>query len=168
MIKIIFLLSALCFEMTACNAQKIENQQITRNGMSVSWHIEGGKMHLKLMAPTDGWIAIGFNTNEELAGTNLIMAVVGTDKTTLSDRYIIAAGDHRPVEDLGGKSVVQLASSQEDESGTTVHFSIPLSSSDKFHHTLTVGKTYYLLMAFSQEDDFMHHSIMRTTVKIKL
>jgi hypothetical protein len=35
-------------------------------------------------------------------------------------------------------------------------------------HALRAGHSYALLMAFSQEDDFLHHSIMRASVTITL
>jgi DOMON domain len=136
--------------------------------MTFQWRFSKDHLQCKATAPADGWVAIGFNIKNELSGTNLIMGAVEQDYVTIDDRFIVKPGDHQSIIDLGGSEALLQRSGKEENGITTISFSIPFSVNDKFHHNLYEGKEYYVLMAFSQEDDFQHHSTMRTTIKIKL
>jgi hypothetical protein len=172
-IKITIIMSLLAF-----NAFKDEvriNDQTEKffksrsvNGMIFQWAFDKDNLHCKATAPTTGWVAIGFNTKDELSGTNLIMGAVEQDFVTIDDRFIIRPGNHKSITELGGSEALTQRTGSEFGNHTTISFSIPLSVNDKFHHELREGEEYYVLMAFSQEDDFQHHSMTRTTVKIKL
>jgi hypothetical protein len=163
-----------CFGLVAllppdCTAQTNDTMnKIGKNGMTVSWKIEEEHLRIVMTAPATGWVAIGFNTADELAGTNLLMGCVINTEVMLSDRYIVAPGDHRPVSDLGGTPAARLLSGSEDEHATRIEFLLPQKASDPWHHTLQAGQTYTLLLAFSLQDDFAHHSAMRTTTTITL
>ncbi len=162
-----FMTAALLLQQ--CAAQTNPNmKKIAQNGMTVDWEIDQERLLLTIQAPTSGWVAVGFNTRDGLTGTNLIMTAVEGAETNISDRYIVAPGDHRSVADLGGKSAVTLIAGVENATGTTVRFALSLKAADRFHLDLAEGKTLHLLMAFSREDDFAHHSMMRTSVQITL
>lgn len=49
-----------------------------------------------------------------------------------------------------------------------MRFSIHHSVNDKFHHELNEGESFFVLLAYSNEDDFAHHSAMRTSIQLKL
>ncbi len=143
-------------------------QEVTRNGMKVLWQIIGDSLYVKMSAPTQGWVAIGFHTKPGLAGTQLIMASVSGAEVTLSDRFILAPGDHRAITELGGQSALRLISGKETRDSTDIAFMLPLAAVDQWHHDLIIGQSYHMLMAFSREDDFLHHSMMRTSIVISL
>ncbi|NOS55261.1 MAG: hypothetical protein HOP37_03285 [Cyclobacteriaceae bacterium] len=149
-------------------AQKKDFKSAVVNGMTFQWRFEKDHLQCQATAPTNGWVAIGFNTKDELSGTNLIMGAVEQDYVTVDDRFIVKPGDHKSILDLGGSEALTQRVGKEENGTTTISFSIPLSVNDKFHHDLQESKEYYVIMAFSQEDDLQHHSIMRTTIKIKL
>jgi hypothetical protein len=138
------------------------------NGMTFSWAFDRGLLQCEASAPTAGWVAVGFNTKNELKGTNLIMGAIEQEFLNMEDQYIVKPGDHRSVIRLGGSEAVTKRGGKEENGITTISFSLPQLSSDKLHHQLIQGIEYYVLLAFSQEDDFQHHSIMRTTIKLKL
>ncbi len=165
--KLLFM-TLLLSEGFSAQAQQKDFESVTVNGMTFHWRFDKDHLQCRATAPTKGWIAIGFNTKDELSDTNLIMGAVEQGYVTVEDRFIIKPGDHRSVIDLGGSEALMHRSGQEENGATTIAFSLPLSVNDKFHHNLYEGKEYYILMAFSQEDDFRHHSFMRTTIKIKL
>ncbi len=165
---LLFQITTLLLMLQNCHAQQPKPQKIEKNGMSVEWEIQGEWLHVKMEAPTTGWVAIGLNPVEGLEGTNLIMAAVETGAVSLSDRYIVAPGDHRSIADLGGTPALTLLEGAESDRLTRIAFKMPLEASDRFHHGLGIGKKIHLLMAFSLEDDFMHHSVMRTSVEISL
>lgn len=120
-----------------------------------------------MKSPQNGWVAIGINTEDNLIHSNLIMGSINHGKPILSDRHVISLGNHKSMEELFAHSQTELIFHSE-ENGTLIQFSIPNNSIDNYHYNLIKGNTYYLVMAYSMEDDFSHHSIMRTTVKIIL
>jgi hypothetical protein len=172
-IKITLIMSLLTYGVTKdevrFNSQAEKSfKSRTVNGMTFQWSFSKDNLHCKAIAPNKGWVAIGFNTVDGLSGTNLIMGAVEQDFVTIDDRFIVKPGTHKSITELGGSEALTLRAGEEVGDNTTISFTIPLSVNDKFHHDLQEGKEYYVLMAFSQEDDFQHHSIMRTTIKIKL
>lgn len=143
-------------------------RKVSKNGMTVAWTFEEGNLRFELFAPTKGWLAIGLNHSSELKGTNLIMASIVEHSQISSDRYILAPGKHEAIEVLGGKNHVHSVSGHEDAKGTHISFSIKIDPQDKYHFKLSEGRAFSLLMAFSREDDFAHHSMMRTSIRITL
>ena len=141
---------------------------VRKNNMVVQWLFEKENICFKMEAPTKGWVAIGFNTKETLTGTNLIMGAVENDFYRVDDRYIIGPGNHKNTLEIGGKEAVSSIHGNEQNGTTSIFFTVPINAIDKYHQDLTKGKTIYLLMAYSMVDDFEHHSIMRTTIKITL
>jgi hypothetical protein len=148
-------------------------KSITSDGMTVEWRVDGGMLHCQMTAPTQGWVAVGFNTKDQLMNTNLIMGCVEHGAVRVSDRFIVAPGVHKAIAELNGTEelshVQGTEHSLEGRIHTTISFSMPLRAHDTHHHQiLTQGQRYTLLMAYSVEDDFQHHSIMRTSVSITL
>ena len=146
------------------------NQQamVEKNGMKVSWVIHCEKIDFTVFAPTSGWVAIGLNEDDSLVGSNLIMGAFKQEQAIVSDRYIVALGQHEPVEDLGGKDHLSNVKCTEDDLGTTLTFSISRRAVDEYHFSLAPYRSYHLTMAYSMADDFKHHSAMRTAVEIIL
>jgi hypothetical protein len=139
-----------------------------KNGMEIRWKFLPNKqLEIRLSAPTNGWLAIGFNTKSGLKGTNLIMATIKNAEVEIEDHYIIAAGDHQKVEDLGGKNHLLEFSGTESLTETKIIFTLDTQADDHHHH-LKAGHEYFILLAYSRSDDFDHHSTMRTEVKLKL
>lgn len=158
-----------CSMSCACqNPPALQMQKIEKNGMTVKWKFEDEHLIFYLNAPTNGWMAVGINESAGLPGTNLIMATILNGEILISDRYILAPGNHQSVAELGGVSSVSPLSGSEKQLESNLSFKIARGSVDRFHYELWPGKRIYLLMAFSQEDDFMHHSIMRTALEIAL
>lgn len=144
------------------------SKSVEKNGMKVYWELRGEELFLEMSAPIQGWIAVGFNEQKDLAGTHLIMGHVADKQTQLSDRFILKPGIHKAMEDLGAHNKLRLLEGKEHTSLTRISFLMPLNSDDSFHKDLVPGSAYFLLLAYSREDDFGHHSIMRTSVKIIL
>ena len=141
---------------------------IEKNGMKVSWTFDDDKIKFEVFAPTRGWVAIGFNEKNQLFGTNLIMGKIENKRVNISDQYIYGLGDHRPVEEVGGINHLSGLKGTEEAAGSTIQFFISKKAMDQFHFDLRLGKDIALLLAYSTEDDFDHHSTMRTSVIITL
>lgn len=154
--------------MASPNTNVVSMKKIEKNGMKIYWQVETELVHFEVFAPTKGWVAIGLNDQSGLVGNNLIMGNVIEDQVMISDRYIVGIGNHQAVEKLGGQSHLSNLEGKENTVGTTLKFSIKKEAQDQFHYDLTRDKIFYLLIAYSQADEFDHHSRMRTSVKIEL
>lgn len=143
-------------------------KKIEKNGMTIQWKYSQNTIDFEVFAPTQGWVAIGFNETNQLKGTHLIMGTVKEGEVILSDRYIVGIGNHQPVEKLGGINHLYQPKGEENDKGTTLSFSIPIEAGDEFHWNLRENRPFSLLIAYSMEDDFSHHSRMRTAVDITL
>ena len=150
------------------STQLLSAKKISHNNMTFEWVFVGQDIQITLTAPTLGWVACGFNIKSGLKGTNLIMAAVKKGKVAIEDQFVSSPGNHQTILSLGGNNQIDKSSGSETSSQTTVRFHLNTSKTDSYHYKLEKGETYYLLLAYSREDDFDHHSMMRTEVKITL
>lgn len=141
---------------------------LTKNGMTVSWLYQQDRIYFELEAPTEGWIAIGFNSTNVLPGSYLLMGNLIAGKPEVVEHYTLRPGDYRPVSELGGSAQIRDVSGTESEGKTRIRFSVPIESRNQYAKNLVEGSSWTLHMAYSQEDDFQHHSRMRTAVEVQL
>jgi V8-like Glu-specific endopeptidase len=143
-------------------------KMLIENGMTVSWAFKEDRIYIEMEAPTEGWVAIGFNNSENTTGNYLIMGNVINRKVIIEEHYTISTGNYKSFEVLNTKSSLKNKEGSEINNVTKLKFSLPQSSTNKYARNLKEGSEYILLIAFSQEDDFQHHSIMRNSKKINL
>lgn len=160
------MLSFLCF--SAGDGTKERPIIVERNGMTVTIERSEERLHILMEAPTRGWIGIGFNESEELRGTYLLMGAVKGEKVIFEEHAVLSPGNYKTFRELGVKTSVEQAQGTEKDGYTAIRFELPIHSPTEHGKDLSAGTTYHLLMAFSREDDFQHHSMMRTSVPIKL
>nr|WP_299000437.1 DOMON domain-containing protein [uncultured Allomuricauda sp.] len=144
------------------------SQQVKVNEMNVSWDFNDNTITFSASAPDDGWIALGFNTKNDIVGSNLIMVNVIDGKVKAEDFFVVGVGNPKPVAKLGSQSQVIAASGRESSKKTWVSFSLPTTAMDKYHMDLKKGNSIWLICAFSMEDEFDHHSRMRKHVEVRL
>lgn len=150
------------------NNQFAQLNHVKKNEMIVSWSYKGDRILFEITAPTQGWLAIGFNDKPVLTGTYLLMGRITDLGVELVEHYTISPGNYKPIESIGGDVLVSEISGKEILGKSTIRFSIPIAKRDRFRKDLSKNSSYNLVMAFSREDDFQHHSIMRTSVEIVL
>ncbi|WP_420321850.1 DOMON domain-containing protein [Flagellimonas sp.] len=153
---------------TCWSTKHYPKKEISKLGMNIKWHHGNQRIHFTLNAPTRGWLAIGFNESKELSGTYLLMGNVIGEETNVVEHYTQNPGNYSPISELGGFSQVKDIQGMENEFGSTISFSLPIKPTGKLKKQLKPGSNYSLLIAYSQEDDFQHHSIKRTAVPIVL
>jgi hypothetical protein len=151
-----------------CMEAQEKMRTISQNGMKISWTYKNDRIFFEMEAQTDGWVAIGFNDQEGMAGTYLIMGNVINGKASVVEHYTISAGNYKKFSDLGANNSVKDVQGSENKQHTKLQFSLPIKSSTQYSKDLSHEKEYIFLLAFSQEDDFQHHSIMRTSEEIIL
>ena len=148
--------------------QKTNMTEISKNNMKVKWKIEKELICFEMEAPCDGWVAIGFNETSSLTGTYLLMGRVRNGKTEVVEHYTDKPGNYKSIDQYGVASQITIISGTETANFTRLKFSIPVEAASKYHKNLLSDTKWTLLMAYSLDDDFQHHSIMRTSVDIKL
>jgi hypothetical protein len=148
--------------------QQTNMKEVSKNNMTVKWKIEHELILFEMEALTDGWVAIGFNETNSLTGTYLLMGRVKNGKTEVVEHYTSNPGSYKPIVQYGVASQITNISGNESGNFTRLKFAIPVKVASKYHKELMPDTEWTLLMAYSLEDDFQHHSIMRTSIDIKL
>lgn len=143
-------------------------QTVQVEQMSVNWRVVNDVIEFETSAPTLGWVALGFNATDDIENANLIMGAVVDGVARVEDRYVVAVGDHRQVEAIGGTNALMHASGEEQNGSTTIRFALPIKAVDDYHMHLQSGTEIYLIAAYSVDDDFAHHSRMRQHLRITL
>lgn len=137
--------------------------------MSFSWKIVDKNIQIKLTGDSTGWIGIGFNPTKQMEGANYILGYVKDGEVALTDDYGDSARGHKSDEDLGGSSDVTLIGGSEKGKTTTIEFSIPLNSGDKYDTALDVnGDTVVLLGYGGKRDSFKSKHKYRSTITVNL
>ncbi len=142
--------------------------RVERNGMIVSWIYEADQIQFEMEAPTTGWIAIGLNEKNALAGSYLLMGRIADGKAEVVEHYTLAPGDYQPISALGAEIAIAMVSGQEGQGISRIRFTLPILPGNSYAKKLEPGLRYTMHMAYSREDDFQHHSMMRTAANVKL
>ena len=111
-------------------------KEVRKNNMIVSWKMDKEYIHFEMEAPTNGWVAIGFNETTSLAGTYLLMGRIRNGKSEVVEHYTENPGNYKPIADLGILNKVISITGDEKENLTKLKFSIPISKSSKYHKEL--------------------------------
>ena len=161
---IIGLTILLALKLNAQNNMK----QIKKDGMTVKWEIVDDQLHVEMSAPTEGWVTVGFNENSNITGAYLLMGRVRNGKAEVVEHFTSSPGNYQPISNYKVPNQVKDIKGSENGKNTELTFKIPIAAASKYHKHLTKGSTWSMIMAYSLEDDFQHHSIRRTSVSIKL
>lgn len=130
-------------------------------GMKMSYQYQTDSLTITLVAPTTGWLGIGFNAANNIVGSDLLLFHVVNGHTSGKDLFVKGFGDPREDTDLQGQNSIRILEGKETNKQTTVTFRIALNSKDSndFRHVL--GEKVWLILAYSTHDEFDHHSRMR-------
>lgn len=167
-IKKLVLILLLSIISEQCTAQDFPKKVVSKNGMEVSWYFEKDTIHFEMTAPTKGWVAIGFNTHSGTQGTYLIMGNVVKGQPNVVEHYTLSPGNYKTVESLGGVPQLTNISGIEINNSTVLQFSLQKGFASTYQRKLAEHMEYTMLIAYSRQDDFQHHSIMRTSINVKL
>jgi hypothetical protein len=165
---IYFLFSLLSLVAIGQTTVLVPQQSIKKGGMELSYSCDTAYLHLNLSAPTRGWLAIGFNDRPGIEGTYLLMARVQDGRAEVVAHYTIRPGNYQSLVSLGETEQCTLVSGSEVGNRSLVSFSLPLNRVGKYQKALVPGNPYHLILAYSRDDDFQHHSTMRTSLKFTL
>ncbi|NAS14095.1 DOMON domain-containing protein [Poritiphilus flavus] len=137
-------------------------------GMTISWKYTDSQIHFQLNAPNDGWVALGFNSRNDIKDTHLLMFATKDGNADYQELYVKAAGNPVPVKQLFNKNTQLSYKISENGKNTAVDFSIDLRSYPEYSTSIKQGSEVWLICAYSEDDDFAHHSMMRKHIKVTL
>lgn len=162
------LVSLILIVNMSCFAMQNPPKSVSKNEMKISWHYENDRIFFEMSAPTNGWVTVGFNTTSKIKGASLLMGNIVKGKPSVVEHYTLNLGNYKTINSLGEESQVKDIIGNENFNRTILKFSLPIKAKSEYQKDLSEGKEYTMIIAYSQEDDFQHHSIMRTSVKITL
>jgi len=134
-------------------------------GITVNWQNDASYLHVGLVSPGTGWVAIGFAPEQRMKGANIIIGAVKDGELLMQDHFGTAPTSHR--EDSTSQ-IVQAAGTEADGK-TVIEFVIPLQSNDPSDKPLQLGQTVSVILAYhASSDSFSTRHSKRTTTQITL
>lgn len=148
------------------NAMEYQHKLEVKN-MEFSWSIEEDLIHVRLSARTTGWVGIGFDPEKAMQGANIIIGAVKGGKFKVEDHYGTRKRGHDNDEKLGGKNNVINPSGVEEDGVTTIFFSLPLQTDDKYDKIINPEGTSRVMLAYGAgKDSFKTRHPYRTVYEI--
>ena len=100
------------------NSDKYNDYQtgnsVSKNGMEVSWEFNKDSVTFEMSAPTNGWVTVGFNSNEGMAGCYLLMGRIENDTVQVVEHYTQRPGEYAPISKYDVKPKVSSTSGFEN------------------------------------------------------
>lgn len=159
--RIVLLLLA-CFFGFSASAQ----MEVTLNDMTWTCTKEGDYLVMELRAPTQGWVAVGFNQKNNIVHSDLLMFHVANGKTESMDMYVKGFGNPQTDISLGGQHNIEVLDFEETGKETYIQFRRLWKGKDSNDFQLKNGESFWLVLAYSTHDEFDHHSRFRKHQKV--
>ena len=158
----------LCASVTiACAADY--KHELKDKKMSFAWTVDGDNLAVKLVAETGGWVGIGFNPTNKMAGANFILGYVKKGEAKIVDEFGTEDNKHKSDTKLDGAADAVLVGGTEVDGVTTIEFTMPLDSGDKNDTKIDVnGDTIVLLGYGGGRDSFKSKHKYRSTFIVNL
>lgn len=182
--KAILLAIVVCFFVCACDKPVDEPKthdfvlrpdgfkELTEGVFTFQWRIVAENIEVKILAPTTGWVAVGFDPVWNMFEANIIIGYVNfAGATIIEDHFGTDSTDHIPDNTAGGRDNLLSRSGMETDSTTLLWFAIPLDSGDSlFDKVLLPGEIYTLVFAHGANgaDETASRHIATACVIIKL
>lgn len=151
-------------------ASAMEYQHILEaKEMQFSWSIDDKNIHIMISAKTTSWVAIGFEPENAMQGANIVIGYIKNGTPKIEDHYGIRKTGHTSDKKLGGTDDVINPSGQEEGGVTTISFTLPLITEDKWDKPIKPSGTTRIILAHGQgRDSFSSVHPFRTVYDIDL
>jgi hypothetical protein len=138
--------------------------------MRFLWTPREDSLDVKLVAPTKGWIGIGFNPEkpEDMKGANFIIGYVKGGEAVAFDHYGTEKEKHTDDDKIGGKIDFSDLSGSETGNQTELAFTIPLDSGDPMDRPLSLESDNIILLAYGRSDSVILKHRFRAILKLNL
>lgn len=144
-----------------------QGESLAVGGMELSYVLRQDSVDIVLSAPTNGWIGIGFNDQNSIVKSDLMLFHIVDGKTEAIDMYVVGMGNPKKDTELGGQHSIRIQEGLEEDGQTTIRFSMALRSNDRYDYQHQLADDFWLILAYSTHDEFAHHSRMRKHVKYR-
>ncbi|MDH5683038.1 MAG: DOMON domain-containing protein [candidate division WOR-3 bacterium] len=143
---------------------------ITTEGITLQWKPDSVLLSVKVIAPTTGWVAVGFDPTQGMKDANIIIGYVHNDTAYVRDEYGSGPTTHASDVSADGTDDVTEIAGNETQDNTEINFKIPLDSGDSRDRPLIVGNSYNIILAYGQNgaDNFDSYHKTRVVVNIKI
>ncbi len=122
--------------------------------ISVHFSHNGSFLFVGLVSPGTGWLGIGFGPEGVgMNEANILIGYVKDGSLTWEDHYGIGISHVNDLTMDSGADNLGNSAGDENNTHTTVEFSIPLSSGDSYDHNFIVGETYGFYVANNPVSD---------------
>jgi hypothetical protein len=176
---LVIILVFIFFSSTACNTKEDENgngnnsdtlRTITESGITLQWKPESTQLYVKVIAPTTGWVSVGFDPTQGMKDANIIIGFIRNDTVYVRDHYGSGPTSHASDISAGGTDDVFEITGNETQDNTEISFKIPLDSGDSKDRPLIVGNSYNVILAFGHNgaDNFDSYHKTRVVVNIEI
>jgi hypothetical protein len=158
--KLISIIVFILFLTLSLNAQTTnpvtdDYKEVEIKGITFKWEIVGENINIILTAPTNGWVAVGFNPSKMMKDADILIGYVKNGEVFMEDHFGSGNTKHKADTDLGGTEDITVTGGSEMEEKTTLKFSIPLHSRDANDQRLEKGEEYKVIFAYGKKDDFI-------------
>ncbi|MBN1504041.1 MAG: DOMON domain-containing protein [Candidatus Eisenbacteria bacterium] len=140
----------------------------TANSMGITfrWKVEGALLRVIVVAPTRGWVGVGFSPSVRMQDANIILGYVVGGNAYVSDEYGSGPTMHQADVYAGGTNDVVYAEGREYNGYTEISFAIPLNSGDMRDRQLIPGRNHTVMLAYGPDtaDEFTTLHATRTTI----
>ncbi len=141
--------------------------KLEADNMTMYWTIEKDQIHVKLTARTTGWVAMGFDPENAMQGANIIIGTVENGQVRIEDHYGVRKMGHSPDEKLGGENHVLNPEGLEADGVTTLSFTLPLDSGEKWDKPIQPDGISRVMIAYgSGQDSFTASHAYRALYEI--
>lgn len=145
--------AVICILFPAYASATEYKHKLEAKDMEVFWTIDKEQIHVKLMAKTTGWVAIGFDPEKAMQGANIIIGAVKNGKVRIEDHYGDRKRGHSKDEKLGGENHVLNPAGEEADGVTTISFSLALDSKEKWDKSIVAKGTSRIMIAYGSGKD---------------
>ncbi|MCF7857740.1 MAG: hypothetical protein K9N07_00240 [Candidatus Cloacimonetes bacterium] len=130
---------------------------VVKSDFTFKWKVVDDSLRCMLLAPTTGWLAVGFDPTEEMQDANFLIGYVESGITYVRDDFGVSEIMHSADVGLGGENNVTRVFGREETGISEIRFTIPLNSGDAFDRVLIEGQTYTIIFAYGSNgaDDFI-------------
>jgi hypothetical protein len=146
--------------------------EYTIDGVTLEWMVNDttSTLHVRVDAPTTGWVAAGFDPVTFMSEANLIIGYVDGSTVSIRDDWGTGAVTHEADTALGGTDDVTTVTGSETSTNTQIEFSIPLDSGDSYDKALVEGTTYTVILAYGPDgaDDYTTQHEYATSISVEL
>ncbi len=151
-------------------AAVLANRVVVEENWEFSWKFAGDEVEFTLIAPTTGWVGIGFEPSRAMRDASYVIGYVSGGEVFIREDFGTGNTSHASDVSLGGTQDVRVISGVEEAGKTTLVFAIPRDSGDEFDTVLNPGESYTVLLAYGPNgsNNFTARHQSRRTIEVKL